>query len=51
MKINADETELEIEIEKALFDAFIKHCSQIHERKIRDGVSKRGKKTIVFPWC
>jgi len=50
MKINADETELEIEIEKALFDAFIKHCSLIHERKIKDGVSKRGKKTIVFPW-
>ena len=49
-KSDTKETEIGIELEKALFRAFEKHCFQIHEKKVKASLSKRGKKTHIFPW-
>ena len=35
---------------KALIESFEKHCVKKYERRVRNSVSQRGKKTYVFPW-
>ena len=43
-------TDMGVEIEKFLVKSFEDHCSKSHEIEAKQGVSKRGKKTGVFPW-
>jgi len=38
------------EFEKALLRSFEKHCLGSHERHRRRQVSRRGEKTLIFPW-
>ena len=45
-KIN--DTSISIAFEKALENAFKKHCIEKHKRKIKFPVSQRGKKTYIF---
>ena len=49
-KSDTKETEIGIEFEKALLRAFEKHCFQIHDRKVKAGLSMRGDKTYIFPF-
>ena len=42
-------TDIGFEIEKFLVGAFEEHCSRSHEIEAKQGVSKRGKNTFVFP--
>lgn len=48
LKLN--ETAVEFELEKALVNAFEFHCSRQHEKCSKIAVSKRGQKTIIFPF-
>ncbi len=48
-QLQSSETEVGIEIEKALFVLFEKHCSEEHEKLIKSLLSKRGEKTNIFP--
>jgi hypothetical protein len=49
-KSDTKETEIGIEFEKALLRAFEKHCFQIHDKKVKAGLSMRGDKTYIFPF-
>jgi hypothetical protein len=44
------ETSVGIEIEKALWRIFEQYCSKPRHIKKGDLISKRGKKTLIFPW-
>lgn len=43
------ETELALEIEKVVLEAFDAHCQREHEAYFKLNLSKRGGKTIIFP--
>ena len=49
-KLQNFESEITDEIEEALIKSFEKHCVKKHERHRRESLSKRGKKTYIFPW-
>lgn len=48
-KSDEEETEISIELEKALFRAFEEHCFQVHDKKVKASLSTRGEKSYVFP--
>ena len=41
-ELKSNEVSMGVEFEKALLKAFARHCSQNHERELRNYVSKRG---------
>ena len=49
-ELKPSETAVGIEIEKALWRLFEQHYSKPRDRKIRESISKRGKKTQIFPF-
>ena len=49
-KLVTNETEIEVAVEKALIEAFKKHCTLNHEKEIIFSISGRGNKTYIFPW-
>ena len=48
-QLQSSETEIGIELEKAIFILFEKHCGEEHAKHIDLSLSKRGEKTYIFP--